>query len=306
MKIVERIEEMQSKLLKLLAESSLKSEEEAIRMLEEFGLDNTYAANMLYAFREAESARDKAKNVWKSALESNVANDNDIATFQQQELETRQYFDELNAESAFLMVIKRIDPNKIDEELLNELYQQGVREEQIINNPALKITYHYFSESKAKDIQRAADLEKVREYTIELNNRMTSLNNRLKESEKQNSSLKNYNQVLKTSYEKLQKKYKARVYTDEKYYQAARAQIVTLKDKLSQPQDMSMMQKMKLVFGRKRKELPEPQTRIPDTLLSAAEKMGIEKNQEDDLNIDMKQTPDLKGQKDSNIEQMQQ
>lgn len=277
MKIEERIQEMQGKLIKKLAEMYLLSKEEAIKVLEEIGLDNDSATKLLVTFRAAENAKNEAKNVWDSALGSKVGNDNDIAKYQQQEFETRQHFDEVNDRCALIMVARSIEPRAIDDEILGKLYEQGIQENQIAN-PALRISFHYYCESKAKD----NEMQKLKDFLTRAGKQIVSLRNRMVEQEKQYLSLKN-------SHENLQNEYTERVIADEKHYQAALVQISILKNKLKRLQDRGIFQIIKTkLFGNKIKELPETTYTLPETLgKNASEKMGIKQHVEDlDLSTD--------------------
>ena len=68
MKIDEKIEEMQSKLIQTVTVNNLKSEEDVIRLLQEIGLDKDSATKLLLAYRTAESARETAENIFNAAL----------------------------------------------------------------------------------------------------------------------------------------------------------------------------------------------------------------------------------------------
>lgn len=271
MKIDEKIQEMQSELIKVITEANSHSEEDAIRLLEEFGLDNASATKLLETFRCAEEARNAAKNIWESTMESRVENDNDIAEYQQREFETRQLFDKINAECSLLMVAKRIDPNKIDEEVLGKLYEQGIKEEQI-DNPALRISLHYFIESKV----RGDEAKQLKEILTNVGKKLVPLRKKMEKIEENNKS-------LKKSYEDLQEEYSDRVVTDEKKYQAALVQISILKKKLKRLQDRSVFQVIKdKLFGVKIKELPEATEVLPETLYqNSLEKMQIMKSEEE-------------------------
>ena len=310
MKIDERIEEMQIRLINLLIQTKSQIEEESVVAVEELGLEKNYAIELVAAFRASENAREASRNAWDSSLESRVENENDIAKYRQIEFETRQHFDTLNEQCVLMLVTKNIAPNMINDEILDKLYEKGLKEEQI-DNQALKVAFHYYSESRAKDIQRALDLEKVKGYSLEISGKMTSLENQLRDTMRQNESLKaelkeekNKNVALINANVKLQKRYKSRVISDEKYFQDARAQIETLKSRLNQAQNMSIIQKL---FGRKRKQLSEPDIKIPDTLYkNMAEKIEIAGSEDNSHNLskDTKQTSIT--HKKGNIEDLEQ
>lgn len=310
MKIVEKIEEMQRKLLKQVSEIDFHTGEDSIQILEKFGLDSQQALNLLIAFRNAESAKKAAKDIWKSFRENGVENENDIAKYQQNEYETRNYFDTLNAEYALLMVINRIDPNMIDEETLGELYEIGVNENQI-DNQALKSIFHYYSESRAKNDQRTADIEKVKQYSATISAEMTSLKTELKETKMENEVLKAQVQEAKIKNAALLKinanwktKFKERVESDEKYYQEARTQISILKKRLNQSQNMSVFQRL---FRSKTKGLPEPTSPIPETLYeNVAEKMLITGHEDSASNLNKDNRQNLETHKKENFDELQQ
>ena len=271
MKIDEKLEEMQSKLIKVVMEANCHRKDDAIKMLEELGLNNELATKLLESYRNAEDAKQTAKNVWNSAWNSRSGIDysTDIAKTQQKETETRAYFESLKEKGALQIVANTIAPSEINDETLNILYEQGLQEDQL-TNPALKITFHYYCESRAKDNQRAEDLGQV-----------TLLKSKLKEVEGKNADLRKSNESLLKAYKNLQVKFRERMDLAEKQYQTALTKIKTLKDKLEQLQKRGIFKtigdKIIGIFGNKTESLPETTLELPDTLFqSKAEKMGIQ------------------------------
>lgn len=289
MKIEEKIKEMRSKLIKKVMETDSYNKEDAIQLLEGYGLDNESATKLVLAYRSAESAKNTAKNVWNTAWQSSSGVDfsTDIAKSQQNESDTRSQFEHINARCALQMVLNQIELSEINDDVLNELYDLDIKEKDI-SNVTLRIAYHYYSESKAKDIKREADIKKVREYSTRIGNKMASLEKQLSEAKAENESLKNSNKSLKTSYENLQNEFKVRAENDEKHYQAALSQISLLKEKLRKLQDRGVFQtmgaKLTALFRRKAKELPEASDELPNTLCSTpSEKMGLHVPGKNDL-----------------------
>lgn len=280
MKIDERIEEMQSKLIRILTETNLDDKEEGIKLLERFGLDIEHATKLLDAFRNAESARNTAKMVWDTTLNTRSGDDisTDIEKSQQQELDTRQLLDSVNAECALLIVARRLDPNKIDDEILGKLYEQGIQEEQI-NNPALKMTYHYYCETKERENDKSADSEKFRAFVSKVKAKLEHLEKRIKELENQNEMLSKENINLRY-------KFSARIVEDERHYQEALSQNRELKRMLNQLQSRGIFQVIgdKILGRNKIRRLPGATSELPETLhKNKAEKVVLEVD-EDTLN----------------------
>jgi len=286
MEIDKKIEEMRSKLMKTVMGINSRSKEEAVKLLEEFGLNNEYATKLLVAYRNAEDAKQTAQNVWDSAWNSRSGIDysTDIAKTQQKESDTRTQFESINAECALLMIANAIEPSEINDEILNKLFEEGIQETQI-SNPALRVTFHYYTESKAKDVQRKQDLEKVQEYSTKIGSKMTNLEAQLRNEQKENETLRNSNEFLKSSYENLQTKFQARIDLDEKKYQVALTQIRILKDKLKEMQKRGILRTIgDKLFGSKKEKLPEAMPEIPDTLFqSKSEKMGMQEFEEAEI-----------------------
>lgn len=282
MKINEEIEKMQSELVKVLKGCRLDNKEAAIQNLQEFGLDNDSAVKLLESFGDMQGAKRVAENVWNAALQSRSGVDfsTDIDKSSNTEVRMTRIFNGVNSKCALLMVAKTIDPNEINDEILDKLYEEGIQEHEI-TNPALKTTFHYYSESKAKD--KEMTLKRTMDATL-----VDSLNNQLKSIEDKYATLRNDYNILQSNYEKLQNKFKERIALAEKHYQAALSQISTLKDKIGQLQDRGIFRtigdKLTGLFGNKRSELPEATSKIPDTLYeSSSEKMGLRVPGEEDL-----------------------
>jgi len=253
MKINERIQEMQSKLMKVVTEVSENRKEETVRLLEEYGLDSYSATQLLEAFWNAENAKNEAKNVWNVALESKIGNDNDIAKYQQKEYDTRQNLEKVIAKCAVIIVTGEIEPSSINDEVLTELYEQGIEENQIYN-PALRISYHYFIESRMK----GEETEQLKNILMQVGKKLVPLKNKIERYK-----------ALQKAYKELQSEFTERGITDEKHYQAALAQISLLKNKLKREQDKSVFQIIKSRLSRSKvKELPETTNILPETLRS--------------------------------------
>jgi len=297
MKIDEKIKEVKSKLiniLNMLIETGFDNKKEIIGRLKEVGLDESSAIELMVSFINAEKAKSESENVWKSSMNIRVENGNNIAEYQQREDESIQNFEELRSKCAVSIVLKTLSPNQINDETLATLYNLGI-EEEVIGDPVLKIAFHYYSESKAKDIRREEELDKVKDYSQEIAGKMQNLTRRVQVLEEENKSLKSFNKTIKSAYERLKNMYYSRVNLDEKYYQIALTQIATLKDKLNQSQDISFFQKIKGLFKSRTKELPEPAEEIPDSLESVAKKIKIEKHEDitSDLVVNDKKSPQI-------------
>ena len=291
MKIDEKIEEMQSKLIKVVIEASSRSQEEAVQEIEKFGLPKNYATELLKAYISAKSAKDTAENVWNTALQSRSGVDfsTDIAKTQERESRTRTFFDAINAECAIIMVANAIEPNEIDNEMLDKLYEHRVREDEI-KNPALRITYHYYNESKNKDNQMAFEKanasKQVDTEKANAEKQIASLNSQLQGLRGRYATLNHRYNVLQSNYESLQNDLSAA----EQLYQKARAEISTLKDKIEQLQNRGIFKtigdKLTGLFRNKRKELPEATTTEPNSTNKNSDfKMGLRLPVEEDLGV---------------------
>lgn len=271
MNIKEQIGKKQSELVKILTECGSKNKEEMMQLLEECGLDSDLASKLLDAFTDMNNKQKIAQNTWERAWDSKSGVDytTSIEKSQENEIHSKQHFVEVIEKSAILMIVKTIAPNEIDEEILDKLYEVGIQEHEI-TSPAIRTTFHYYNKSKVEEKQLARTQEAKKEAEGQIEYLKQCLEN----------VRDNYTQIQE-DYKNLQNKFKARVASDEKHYQAALSQISTLKGELSEIQDRGVLKTMgsKLagIFGNKRKELPEPTSEIPDTLYeNAAEKLGVE------------------------------
>ena len=298
MKISERIEEIRSKLIRAVTEANLRSEEEGIDLLERLGLDAESAKKLLDAFRTAESAKNTAKNVWNSALKSKAGIDfsADIEKSRKREFDTRQYFDETASKNALLMLARTLPPNRIDGEILEELYNYGIQEQQI-NNPALRVCYNYYCKFQENEKAKESDTEKMRNLFSKIKSSVTSLNRRIEE-------LENQNEMLNKAYINLQYEHSKRIVEDEKHYQDALSLIGELKLKVNQLQSRGVFQVMgdKLLGRNKTKRLPRGNSTLPETLYkSKAEKAGVTRIDQDVLGAT--RTSDDNKQNDKEIEE---
>ena len=278
MNMDERLDKMKSELRKVLNECASNSKEKAIELLGEIGLNNDMATKLLEAFGDMESAKKTAENVWNTAWDSKSDIDFSTDIRKSSDAETRktQYFEYVHSRCALLMAIKTIEPNEINDELLDKLYEEGIHENEV-TNPVLKTTYHYYSESKAKDKQLNQAAQKEKNLTEQLHwveNNYTNLNDKFRR--------------LKTSYENLQSKFQERIALDEKHYQAALSQIEALKNKLKQMQERGFFKiigdKLTGIFANKTEKLTEPSSKLPKTLFqNKCEKMGMQEFNEDEI-----------------------
>ena len=271
MKIEELLKEKKSELRKILEIRGSYSKEETIKALEELGLSNDSAMKLLHAYGDMKRAEETAQNVWNNAWGPNKAGiDFSTAIRKSSDTETRmtEYFEEVKSKCAFLMAIKTIEPNEINEELLEKLYEERISENEI-TNPVLKTTYHYYSESKAKDKQLNQALRREQNLTDQLH-----------WVEQNHSNLNDKFRSLLTSYENLQTKFQERIALDEKHYQAAISQVETLKSKLKQMQERGFFKiigdKLIGLFSNTKK-LNESTSELPKTLLQTkGEKIGMQ------------------------------
>lgn len=303
MKIDERIEEMQSKLIKILTETNLENKEEGIKLLERLGLDTEYATELLDAFINAESAKDAAKKVWDSTLNIRPRDDisADIAKSQQRELETRQHFDSINAECALLAVARALAPNNINNEILGKLYEKGIQEEQI-DNPALKITYHYYCETMEKENDRNTDLEKFRTFVSKAKAKVVQLENRIEE-------LENQNEMINKAYINLQYKHSTRIIADEEHYQEALSQNKELKRQINQLQSRGIFHAIgdKILGRNKIRRLPGKTSELPETLYeNTAEKIGMPEIDKDTLSTAINNNQEVSDKQAGKKDELQQ
>lgn len=295
MKMDEQIDKMKSQLTKILKECNSSNKEQAIKSLEEVGLGNDSAIKLLQAFGEMKSAEKTAQNVWNVALNSKSGVDfsTDIRKSSDAEARMTRIFNGVHSRCAFLMAINEIEPNEINDEILDKLYEQNIHENDITNS-VLKMTYHYYSESKSKDEQLAQ--EKTRAARRE-----EILEGQLQFSEQNYSSLNEKFKNLQGAYESLQTKFLARIASDEKHYKAALARIETLRNMLNKVQERGIIQtigaKIAGIFGNKTQKLQEPTEQLPESLLcTSAEKIGMQEFDRDELSF-----LEIKDERNNNI-----
>lgn len=267
MMIDEKILTMKRKITKVLEENSSASKEAKIQLLEELGIQAESANNLLYAYGEMQIAKRTAENVWNASWGPNKAGidfGTDIRKSSDAEARWTRNFDSAEEKCALLMAIKEMDPNEINEEFLDRLNQEGIRENQI-TYPALKITYHYYNESKAKDRDLAKATQKQQVLTEQLDytqRNYESLNEKFKK--------------LLGIHENLKKKFQDRISSDEKNYQAALSQVSKLKGKLTEIQERGIFKTISYkIFGSKNQKLLAESSELPKTLCTKTEKMGM-------------------------------
>ena len=279
MEIDKKIEEVQSRLTKILTENDLNNSA-VVEKLESLGLDIDTVTNLIEAYKNAESAKNTAKGAWETALDSRVESDSttDIAQSQQQEFDARQQFDKAAFKCALLIVAKIQRPDKINDEILAKLYENGIQEEQI-DNSELKTAYHYYCVGFAKERdKREKDERDEREKRIELSEKVKSgvmiLEQKIKDLQSQNKDLQSQNEVLDKSYKNLQN----RIGEGEQRYQQALSLIRELKRSINQLQSRGIFQTIgDKILGRNIiKQLPRSTTELPKTLYeNKAEEIGI-------------------------------
>ena len=268
MNISEKIEEMRSELIKKVMELDFYSEKEIAEILGETGLDNELAKRLILAYRNAKSAKNTVESFWNEALQIRTGAELpiDVAKAEQDEFDTRNQFDNIIAECARQIVLNKIQPEEINEKILKEIYEYGIKEQDIFN-PALKLTFHYYCESKSKDIQREEDLRKVQEYLKKVGRKMTDLESQLNNEKSENEVLRKDNATLRSSIKKIQKQFRERISADEKHYQSAVAQIISLREKVKLLEERGIFKTIgDKLFRKKRNELPEVYDKIPSTL----------------------------------------
>lgn len=292
MKIDQRIEDIQSKLIKIMTDSNIKTKEEAIRLLGEYGLDTELAIDLFEAFYYAETAKQTSKNVWQSALNSKDGIDysNDIAKNQQRATDARLYFDSVNSKCAILIVARTLPPNQINDEVLEKLYELEIQEDQI-NNPAVRISYHYYCENK----QNSIDREKLNQFVEKVKISSRGLRRQIAESEKRYES-------LKRDYINLKHEYSKRIDENETYYQRALSSIKELQAKVNQLQNRGILQVISdKILGKnvsQRRRLPGKKPELPDSLYeSSVEKMGLNITIREESSINREQTQVSSGTK---------
>ena len=102
------------------------------------------------------------------------------------------------------MLVNTIDPNEINDELLSEIYREGIGEKEI-TNPALKVAYHYYRENKAKEEELATVKAQLQRNGADLS-RYKGIANEFESK---------YRGLL-ALYQNLQKQFKDRISLDEK------------------------------------------------------------------------------------------
>lgn len=281
MEIEQRIEEVQSKLIKTLTETNFKSTEETMKQLDRFGIDVEAAAKLIEAYQNAESAKNAANNVWDDALNCRQGDDltTHIAKSQQQEADTRQYFDTLTSKCALLIVVERLDPSKINSEILDKLYGEGIREEQIYN-PALRITYHYYRERKEIENDRNVISEKFGEFASKAKVHIEGQRAEIEELKKRNRRLEDAYRII--CYESSTK-----AKEDEKHYQDALLLIRKQKEQITELENRGIF---RVIFDKVRgknatRRLPGENAKLPETLSESRTKTGMPKNDNDTLNV---------------------
>lgn len=279
MKIDEKLDKMKSELRKILEKKdSYSKKEEAIQAIEEVGLSSDLAEKLLQAYGEMKSAQKTAENVWNTAWNSSnevgIDYSTDIEKSSNTEIRMTQYFESVYSRCAFLMALKTIEPNEINDELLDKLYEEKISENDITNS-VLKTTYHYYSESKAKDAR-------LEDYASRVQSRLTYLERKSQQHES------DYNK-LSAAYQNLQTKFQERIALDEKHYQAALSQVETLKNKVKQMQERGFFKtigdKITELFTNTKK-LVESTSELPKTLLQTkGEKIGMQEFDENEIMV---------------------
>lgn len=276
MKMEELLDEKKAEMRKILEQRGSYTKEQLIEALKNVGLSNDSAVKLLHAYGDMESAKETAQNVWNNAWNSSNEVGIDYATDirKSSDTETRmtQYFESVYSRCAFLMAIKTIDPNEINDELLDKLYEEKISENDITNH-VLKTTYHYYSESKAKDA-------KLEDYASRVQSRLTYLERTLQQRESDYSK-------LSTAYQNLKTKFQERIASNEKHYQEARRQVETLKGKVKQMQERGFFKiigdKLNGLFANTKK-LTEPGFELPETLLkNKCEIIGMQELDENEI-----------------------
>jgi len=287
----EVLEEMQGTIIETLIAINSYSEEDAIRCLEDLKLDHESATELLLAYRESQNAESTAKNVWDTIVKSEVeADHSNVAGYHQKEFETRRCFERIKEKCALRIVINRIEPSEINEEILKNIYEKGIRANQITKNPELQLHVHYYT-------QIAQIYEKAERSSAGYQRRNDDLTKQLEDAKAQNEKLRDFNKSWQIAYKNLEQEFEERMDSDEKNYQAALAQIETLKQQLEQSQKRGVWDvikhKLKGRFGDKTKKLPETTQEIPKTLFpedfgDETEEMEIQQENEKNETIDSK------------------
>lgn len=268
MNIDEKIQEVKNELKKILIES-IESREELMQKLEQIGLDRKIIENLMEAFIQAEDAKNTVKSVWRS--DTRIDSSIDVETYQQQQTETRKRLEDIIDASSILIILNKTDIKEVDEEIWQRLYTRGIDESKIIN-PILSQKYKEYVERTERE--NNPDTLKLKGLLSKVGKQAAILKQRCGELQKENDDLKAENERLKRENEELKRankyietKFKARIVSDEKNYQAALTQIKTLKRELRREQNKGVFQTIGAkLFGNRHKELPEPNAEIPTTL----------------------------------------
>jgi len=268
MKIDEKIQKLKTELIKVLTESS-GSREDAIQILEKTGLTREMISKIMESFIHAENAKNVVKSVWES--DTRIDSSTDVATYQQQESETRQKFDDLIEASSILIIVNKANLKEISEEIWQKLYAQGIDERQI-TSPVLRKDYHAYVERTRREnnpdiLKLKGLLSRVLKQAAILKKRCVELDKENEDLKAENERLKKENEELKRSNQYLETKFKRRIVSDEKHYQSALEQIKRQKREIRNLQNRSVFQAIGAkLFGNKTEELPEPTLEIPTTL----------------------------------------
>lgn len=309
MKIDEKIQEVQSRLIKVLTETSSQSKEDVILILERMGIKRETAEKLIEAYIKAEDAKNTCKNVWTS--EARIDGSTDVAAYQQQELETRKRFDAIIEASSILIIVNRINLNEINEELWQKLYEQGIDASQI-TSPVLRRDFHSYVERKEiennpETLKMKELLSRVGKHAANLKKRFLELEEENEELKSENERLKKENESLRMSYKYMEDKFKTRIVSDEKHYQSALEQIKRQKREIRNLQNRSVFQTIGAkLFGNRTKELPEPALEIPSSLYeSITEKIGATGFVEESLstNKEVSQTTTVEKTDDDELQQ---
>lgn len=268
MKIDEKIQEVKNELKKILIESNEKRDE-LMQKLEQIGLDKKIIEILMEAFIQAEDAKNTVKNVWGS--DTRIDSSIDVATYQQQEIETRKRLEDIIEASSILIILNKTNIKEVDENIWKKLYTRGIDESQIAS-PSLRENYHEYVERTEREnnpetLKWKGLLSRVVKQVTRLKKRCGELAKENDDLKAENERLKRENEALRMSNQYIETKFKKRIVSDEKNYQAALTQIKTLKRELRKEQNRGVFQTIGAkLFGNKTKELPEPTVEIPTTL----------------------------------------
>lgn len=268
MKIDEKIQEMQSELIKVLTENSSQSKEDVVLTLERMGIKRETAIKLVEAYIKAEEAKNASKNIWMSEA---TIDSTDVAEYQQKELETRQKFDAIIEASSILVIVNRINLNEINEELWQKLYDQGIDASQI-TSPILRKDFSSYVErienENNPETQKMKELlSRVGKHAVNLKKKFLELEKENEQLKAENERLKRENEALRSSYNYMENKFKTRIASDEKHYQSALEQIKRQKREIRNLQNRGVFQTIGAkLFGNREKGLPESSLEIPSTL----------------------------------------